>query len=299
MFNPIILFLFNDSFIIHIFRDNPKSDIGYCNSKDFEYNVNNCTKSTELQKITVRLIYKGLQIKEAGVNISQMRREAMTTTKDTIHIQLYPFLLARKNFYQILHTLFLEPAKHDLLFDLKHERKFSELKELLEGGRILADFFEDVHTKEKVDTEREEYCRLFIGPGALVAPPWESYYRSKDRLLFEEWTLQIREIYHQFGLQSIRENKEPDDHLLLEFEFMIFLIELSLQASETEKIQELISSQIHFLKEHLTIWIPEFCKRVIDHTTSRLYLGAAMLLVDFLNFDLTSLLEIEEALENV
>ncbi|ULT55280.1 molecular chaperone TorD family protein [Neobacillus drentensis] len=223
----------------------------------------------------------------------------MTTTKDSIHNQLYPFLLARRNFYKILHTLFLEPAKHHLLFNKGLVRNFDELKEFHEGGRILADAFEQLTTNEKVNTEREEYCRLFIDPGVLVAPPWESYYRSKEHLLFEEWTLQVRELYHQFGLQSIHENNEPEDHLLLEIEFMIFLIELSLQALDIEKVQELISSQIDFLKDHLTIWIPEFCKRVVDHTTSRLYLGAAMVLEDFLIFDLTSLMEIKEAVENV
>ena len=223
----------------------------------------------------------------------------MTTTKDSIHIQLYPFLLARKNFYQILHSLFLEPVKHHFLLNGGLVRIFDEFKDFHEGGKILADAFEQLTTNEKVNTEREEYCRLFVGPGALVAPPWESFYRSKEHLLFEEWTLQVREIYHQFGLQSIHENNEPEDHLLLEFEFMIFLIELSLQALDIEKIKKLISSQIDFLKEHLIIWIPEFCKRVMDHTTSRLYLGAAMVLEDFLHFDLTSLFDIREALENV
>ena len=223
----------------------------------------------------------------------------MTITKESLHISLQPFLLSRKNFYQILHTLFLEPTNQDLLFDLGRVGNFEELKEFHEGGEILASFFAQFTTIEKVDAEREEYRRLFIGPGELVAPPWESYYRSKERLLFEEWTLQVRELYHQFGLQYIREKNEPDDHLLLELEFMIFLIELNLQASESEKIREMITIQINFINEHLTIWIPEFCKRVMDSTHSALYLGAAMLLEDFLNFDLTSLLEIKEALENV
>jgi TorA maturation chaperone TorD len=223
----------------------------------------------------------------------------MTIIKESLHSSLHPFLLSRKNFYQILHTLFLEPTNQNLLSELGRVGNFDELKEFHEGGRILASFFEQFTTMDKVFPEREEYRRLFIGPGTLVAPPWESYYRSKERLLFEEWTLQIRELYHQFGLQFIRENNEPDDHLLLELEFMIFLIELNLQASETERIREMITIQINYLNEHLTVWIPEFCKRVMDHTRSRLYLGAAMLLEDFLNFDLTSLLEVKEALENV
>ncbi|MDR4948247.1 TorD/DmsD family molecular chaperone [Neobacillus cucumis] len=223
----------------------------------------------------------------------------MAVTYNEIYFQLQPYLLSRKNFYQILYSLFLEPNDEESLFHLGCLANFDDLKEFHEGGRILASFFEQLNSKEKVHMEKEEYRRLFIGPGTLVAPPWESYFRSKERLLFEEWTLQIRALYHQFGLQFIRESNEPDDHLLLELEFMIYLLDLTLSASDTVKIQELISIQIDYLAKHLTIWIPDFCKRVIDYTNSRLYLGAAMLLEDFLNFDLTSLLEVKEALINV
>ncbi|MEH7416673.1 molecular chaperone TorD family protein [Neobacillus drentensis] len=223
----------------------------------------------------------------------------MKTTKDAIHIQIHPYLLSRKNFYQILYTLFLEPTNEELLLELGCLGTFDDLKELHEGGSILASFFNQLTTNEQVHSEGDEYRRLFIGPGALVAPPWESYYRSREHLLFEEWTLQIRELYHQFGLQFLRENNEPDDHLLLEMEFMTFLIEQNMQVLETDKILELVDIQIHFLQKHLTLWIPEFCKRVMNHTSSRLYLGAAMLLEDFLTFDLTSLLEVREVLTYV
>lgn len=223
----------------------------------------------------------------------------MTSTKESIPIQLEPFLLSRKNFYQFLHTLFLEPNNEEILFELSQVGDFEELKECHEGGRILAAFFEQMKMKKNICSEREEYRRLFIGPGTLIAPPWESYYRSKEHLIFDSWTLQVRGIYHQFGQQNIHENNEPDDSLLLELEFMVFLINLNMQAVENKQIKEFVLYQISFLKEHLTIWIPAFCKRVIDHTNSRLYLGAAMLLEDFLNFDLITLLEVREALKIV
>ncbi|WP_160721104.1 TorD/DmsD family molecular chaperone [Bacillus sp. USDA818B3_A] len=223
----------------------------------------------------------------------------MTSTKESVQIQLQPFLLARSNFYQFLHLLFAEPIDDDRLTELSKAGKFNDLKFDHEGGKILADFFENMTRNKNVMTEKEEYRRLFIGPGTLIAPPWESYYRSEEGLLFEEWTFQIRELFHQYGLQNIHENNEPDDSLFLELEFMIFLIHLSLQTEETKEIKDLISSQIHLLKDHMTIWIPEFCQRIIDHSNSRLYIGAAMLLKEFLIFDLTSLLEVKEALEYV
>ena len=41
---------------------------------------------------------------------------------------------------------------------------------------------------------RDEYTRLFVGPDKLVAPPWESVYRGEDAMLFQEVTLEVREI---------------------------------------------------------------------------------------------------------
>lgn len=222
----------------------------------------------------------------------------MTITTEPLHIQLQPFFLSRKNYYQLLHFLFLVPDHVESLIEIRNNGNLRELEEIHEGGKILLDFFEHL-TDEQIKKEYEEYQRLFIGPGPLVAPPWESYYRSKEHLLFEEWTYQIREQYHYFGLQYKNENNEPDDHLMLELEFMHFLADLCLQETRNVRIVELISSQIHFLENHLTIWVPYFCKRIIEHTNSQLYLGAAMLLEDILTFDLTTLLEVREALPDV
>ncbi|MBT2699255.1 molecular chaperone TorD family protein [Bacillus sp. ISL-40] len=222
----------------------------------------------------------------------------MTTTTVRIHIQLQPFFLSRKKYYQLLHLLFLVPSNGELLFEIRNNGNLRELEEIHDGGKILWNFFDHM-TDEQINREYEEYQRLFIGPGQLVAPPWESYYRSREQLLFEEWNYQIREQYHLFGLQYKNENNEPDDHLLLELEFMLFLADLSLQETMTDRIVELISRQIHFLEKHLTIWVPYFCKRIIEHTNSQLYLGAAMLLEDLLTFDLTTLQEVKEALPDV
>ncbi|MEH7075378.1 TorD/DmsD family molecular chaperone [Neobacillus drentensis] len=222
----------------------------------------------------------------------------MNSTSKPLHIQLQSFLLARKNYYELLHLLFLVPTNDEFLLIIRNYGNLQELEEIHEGGRILRNFFDHL-TDEQIQREYEEFHRLFVGPGPLVAPPWESYYRSREHLLFEEWTYQIREQYHHFGLQFKNENNEPDDHLLFELEFMVRLVDLCLQETRTEEIVALISSQIHFLEKHLTIWVPYFCKRIIEHTSSQLYLGAAMLLEDLLSFDLTTLLEVREALSSV
>lgn len=166
----------------------------------------------------------------------------MTTVTDPIHIQLQPLLLARKKYYQLIHLLFLEPSGSEILVEIRNHGNLQELEEIHEGGKILQNVFEQL-TEEQIKREYEEFQRLFVGPGPLVAPPWESFYRSREHLLFEEWTYQVREQYHQFGLQFKNENNEPDDHLLLELEFMLSLIDLSLQEARIERVIELIFSQ--------------------------------------------------------
>lgn len=220
----------------------------------------------------------------------------MTTFTEPEHHQYHSFLLSRKKFYHFLHLLFLEP-NIDILFTIRDSCNPQELQEIHEGGKILSSFFKKL-SKEQISKEQEEYQRLFVGPGPLGAPPWESYYRSKENLLFEKWTYQIREFYHRFGLKSIKENNEPDDHLLLELEFMVYLSDLFLEENSNEKLIELITTQITFVENHLLKWIPSFCNRIIENTNSQLYLAAAMLLDDFLEIDLQSLREMKGELSH-
>lgn len=105
-----------------------------------------------------------------------------------------------------------------------------------------------------------DYHKLFIGPGPLLAPPWESVYRSKERLVFGEQTLAVRECYQSFGLASKQQNKEPDDHIALELEFMAWLC----NQSET-------AAQQQFLNNHILKWVPLFCSDVAKGADTSFY----------------------------
>ena len=86
----------------------------------------------------------------------------------------------------------------------------------------------------------------------VVAPPWESVYFSPDRLVFQQETFQVRAWYTRFGLQSANHNKEPDDHISVELEFVAHLAELglrALQACDRERFHETPEAQSGFLAE--------------------------------------------------
>jgi putative dimethyl sulfoxide reductase chaperone len=230
---------------------------------------------------------------------------------------LVEVLEGRRRFVEFLRFLFWGPLDEEAFEDIYRNGSLPELAEMSEGGRLLQAFFQQPNDGKRqrqhlLQQEREEYERLFCGPGPLAAPLWESVYRSREHLLFDETTFQVREHYHRFGLQFSKENNEPDDHLLIELEFLQFLMTSSLleiekhivpdsagrrndkSLSYTDAFQELLDAQIAFLSEHLAVWIPRLTQQIYENTESKLYRGAAALLNDFINDDLTLLLELKE-----
>lgn len=143
-------------------------------------------------------------------------------------------------------------------------------------SRAIRDGISDV----ALESMQAEYTRLFIGPGPIVAPPWESVYFSEERLLFQRETFQVRAWYARFGLKVPNVNSEPDDHVGLELSFVAHLAELALQAlqaQEQERFRELLETQRRFLAEHLLKWGPGWCSRVEATSGSEFYRGLALL----------------------
>ena len=219
----------------------------------------------------------------------------MLTVNETPISQLMDYCKARKHFYQLLQVLFYQPLTEPTLAQLKEEGNLPDLQDLGQGGQFLYQFLVQANQTDLAEA-REDFNQLFVGPGSILAPPWESVYRSREHLLFDKTTQQVREQYHQFGLQFIQENNEPDDHLTIEIEFMMHLNDLCMNEQDHERLAQLILKQIYFLDEHLSQWIPLFSEKIQKTANSDLYKGAGILLSDFILFDLDSLKEFEEAM---
>ncbi|HYF92440.1 MAG TPA: molecular chaperone TorD family protein [Symbiobacteriaceae bacterium] len=110
-----------------------------------------------------------------------------------------------------------------------------------------------------------EFHRLFVGPGALVAPPYESVYLSTEKVLMQAETLAVREFYRSYGKELAPDHREPDDFLAFELEFYAYL---QTQVHGLEAMQR-------FCTEHLERWVPTFCERVITATRSPFYRSLA------------------------
>ena len=125
-----------------------------------------------------------------------------------------------------------------------------------------------------------DFNRLFVGPGEMLAAPWESVYRSKTKLTFQEPTLQVRQLYERFGVHAPAIHREPDDHLGLELAFVATLSDLAAGAAaggNTAQLTECFEAQKDFLQDHLLAWTP-FCLALVEqHSETDYYHGAALL----------------------
>ncbi len=125
-----------------------------------------------------------------------------------------------------------------------------------------------------------DYTRLFMGPGKLLAPPWESVFFNDERLLFQEQTLQLRAWYARFGLAADRSGQEPDDHIGLELAFLAHLASLglaALEAGDDERLAQTLTAQRAFLDAHLLKWAPAWCLQVQTNAKTAFYQAAAQL----------------------
>lgn len=118
------------------------------------------------------------------------------------------------------------------------------------------------------------YEELFLGPGKLMAPPWESVYLNYDGLTFGPQTLDVREYYARHGLAIRKIHREPDDHIAYELEFYARLcaeMRAALVEQDLEKSRYLLSEMKGFLDEHLMLWIDLLAEKVVNHDSSGFY----------------------------
>lgn len=149
-----------------------------------------------------------------------------------------------------------------------------------EGTAALA---ESATRGESGEQVRDDFQQLFVGPFHLPAPPWESVYRSRERLLFEQETLQVREFYLRHGLQAPKLNLEADDHISLELEFLARLLVRAGAAEadgDPEQARLLVAEHERFLDEHLGAWAPQFFADVEANAQTTCYRGLGILGAD-------------------
>lgn len=177
------------------------------------------------------------------------------------------------------------PTK-DSLKPLLSDRAFQSLCEISENAKELSIAIRSLlREKDALLKAKQEFNRLFVGPHSLPAPLWESVYLGREHLLFDEQTIQVRDCYHNYGLHFVRENNEPDDHIVVELEFLSYLTQQIFESEEEASTKMLIEGQAYFLNQHLAKWAPTFCDKLYIATKLPLYQCTAQLLQEYIELE--------------
>lgn len=190
----------------------------------------------------------------------------------------------RSKIYTLLKNVFLKPPSQDLLNYLRELNGVNDstsTPDVVKGLELLG---------KGANCEPEklalEHTRLFIGPYRLPAPPYESVYRTDDRLVMQQPTIEVRKAYLKAGLEVKGIYTSPDDHISAELEFMEYLCDKTASSLKTQDAHEAmkhIELQRKFLEEHLNKWVPAFSDDIIKNTKQDFYRGAALLLRGFIS----------------
>lgn len=201
-----------------------------------------------------------------------------TPGEDALEARLDDFAAA----YSAMARFLLAPADAELLTELGRPG-------LLEAWPMAPDpdtnrgtslLHASLAAHEPPEALERDYQALFVGPDHLLAPPYESVYRTTDRLLFEGPTFEVRAAYAEFGMQAPKLNQEPDDHAGLEFSFLSLLCGQAIDAlrrGAREALDTTLAAQRRFLHEHLLRWGGDCLHLVEENATTAFYRGTGAL----------------------
>jgi putative dimethyl sulfoxide reductase chaperone len=135
-----------------------------------------------------------------------------------------------------------------------------------------------MQSDEGFDELAIDHARLFVGPFALLAPPYGSVYIEGERRLMGDSTLAAGDCYHEVGLEVAAGFSGTPDHIAVELEFMHFLAvkELdALSAGQLDRAQNFRQKQRAFLERHLAAWVPDFSRSVEEQAQTEFYRSLA------------------------
>lgn len=120
-----------------------------------------------------------------------------------------------------------------------------------------------------------DYNRLFVGPGPLLAPPYESFYEStaadgqRGRLRTQA-ERRVSAKYKEHGFAMPDTFIELPDHIAIELEFLAILSKKESEAWKSEDARKALGLQQErefFLKEHVGKWFVACTQLIVSHSS--------------------------------
>lgn len=123
---------------------------------------------------------------------------------------------------------------------------------------------------EALQSVQTEYLALFLGACEPLAPPWESLYRTPEKLLFGPPAGQVRAFMERFGVEAVEKYRMPEDHIGLELMLLAAASEASARQDGGDW-QESARLQAEFIAAHPLGWIGDLERDAAAHATAGFY----------------------------
>lgn len=133
---------------------------------------------------------------------------------------------------------------------------------------------------ESAEWIERDHDRLYGDSAVAIVAPYESVHRDVEALVFGRETLQVRAAYAELGLQAPELNREPDDHIGLELEFLgracLRCLDLG-EAGDDAGAGRALETADSFMAEHLGMWASVFLDEVHRRAGTSFMRGLALL----------------------
>lgn len=107
------------------------------------------------------------------------------------------------------------------------------------------------------------------------ASPTESVWRTEDGLERQAPMFQVQQWYRRHGLKVDDADKRPDDHIVLQLQFLAHVVEQARAAGDLVAVAR-------FLDEHPLTWMAEFAARLGERGAAPFYTALAALTAAYL-----------------
>lgn len=193
----------------------------------------------------------------------------------------------RAQVYDLLAGLYLNPPDEQQLHALRQPEFVADWPlgrgeaEVEQGLARLAACLPEV----SVEALRREFWHLFGTLGPAAAPPWQSVYLDRERVLMGEETLRFRALMNRYDLAARPALAVTDDHIGVQLQFLAELARRTaslLEAGDEGSVAHLLEGQRECLEEHLLRWVDRFAELAEEASETGFYGGLARLTLGLL-----------------
>lgn len=194
----------------------------------------------------------------------------------------------RADVYGLLADVFREEPSEALLSKLG-QPEFSAAMNALDLS--MDDVFEGASYKQLVEDLAIEFTRLFIGPGSYHSPHESMNVEARfgeRQSLWGPQTVEVKKFMQAAGLKVDDSFGGMPDHLSAELEFMQKLAgeeAVAWAGADEELAGNLLHIQKKFYDEHLSMWVGNFCDKIIEDSEHPFYGKFAGLTKGFLEYE--------------